>query len=147
MWDHQLATGQERKVSRWTHQPGIHEAHTPYRSSSSTHLENNNMRNVWEHAYKVNAASLWQKKVRIPSPTCLHFLHFVSFTGVAALWGWEHLFGPTNQIVVQTQTLCPVTYWHVTVTLARTLVAKDVVPANAVPLGIKLHYRLTAWRG
>lgn len=91
--------------------------------------------------------------VEIQSPTCLHFLHLIPFTGVAALRGGHHFSGPVNQIAAQAQTLCPFTYWHVTVTIARALVAEDVVSAHAVPLGIKLHDCLTArrrergWRG
>lgn len=85
--------------------------------------------------------------VEIQSPTCLHFLHLITFAGVAALWGGHRFSGPVNQIAAQTQTFCPLTYWHVTVTIARALVAEDVVSAHAVPLGIKLHYCLTArWR-
>lgn len=91
--------------------------------------------------------------VEIQSPTCLHFLHLIALTGVAALRCGHHFSGPVNQIAAQSQTLCPFTHWHITITIARALVAEDVVSANAVPLGIKLHYRLTAlrrergWRG
>lgn len=38
MSGHQWATVQERRASRWTHRPGIHEAHRPCKSSSSIHL-------------------------------------------------------------------------------------------------------------
>lgn len=49
MLDLLWATGQEHRVSMWTHQPGIHEAHRLCRSSSSTHLGNRNMnRRVWQ---------------------------------------------------------------------------------------------------
>lgn len=81
------------------------------------------------------------------SPTCLHFLHLVTFTGVAALRGRRHLSGPVNQLVVKTQTLRPLAHWHVTVTFTGALIAEDVVSAHAVALGVKLYCRLTAKRG
>lgn len=44
---------------------------------------------------------LWQTETApVSSPTCLHFLHLITFTGVAALRGWRHLSGPVNQLVV-----------------------------------------------
>lgn len=93
------------------------------------------------------------KKKRTPSPTCLHFLHLVALTGVAALRGGHSVSGPVNQLVAETQSLCPFTHRHVNVTIGRALVAEDVVSAHAVPLGIKLHDCLAArgsegsWRG
>lgn len=78
--------------------------------------------------------------------TCLHFLHLVAFTGVAALRSGRHLSGPANQITAQAQALCPLSYWHVAVTIAGVLVAEDVVSAHAVPLGIKPHHGLAAQR-
>lgn len=78
--------------------------------------------------------------------TCLHFLHLVALTGVAALRSGHHLSGPANQIAAQAQALCPFSYWHVAVTIAGVLVAEDVVSAHAIPLGIKPHHCLAAQR-
>lgn len=102
------------------------------------------------HCCLVYGMSQSQKKkniAEIQSPTCLHFLHLITLTGVAALRGGHHFSGPANQITAQTQSLCPFTYRHVTVTIPRALVAENVVAAHPVPLGIKLHCCLTArWR-
>lgn len=88
----------------------------------------------------------YKQHIRWWFPTCLHFLHLIALTGVAALWGGHHFSGPVNQITVQSQSLRPFTYWHITVTLTGALVAENVVSAHAVALGIKLHHRLTTWR-
>lgn len=79
------------------------------------------------------------------SPTCLHFLHLIAFTGVAALGSRQRLSGPANQITAEAQTLCPLAHWHIAVAVSVALVAEDVVPSHAITLGIKLHHCLSAW--
>ncbi len=99
------ATDPEHRASRWTHQPGTHEAHRLYRSSSSTHLgdRNTNCVTVWDF-WKGTAAwfGMWLLLKGTLPPTCLHFLHLVALAGVAALRGGHHFSWPVNQITAQT---------------------------------------------